>query len=72
MAWTDGLIIMITGKCVLSLYNFEISEIEASVDISVSPINFADVCREHWHLVEWLWRAVQGLYIWVHGDNKNM
>ena len=33
-----------------SLHNFEMNEIEAFVDISLSPIIFADVCREHWYL----------------------
>ena len=34
-----------------SLDHFEISEVEVFVDISLSLFHFADVCREHWHLV---------------------
>ena len=55
-------ILMITGNVFLSLDNFEISEIKVFVDISLSLISFADVCREHWHLVSWLWRVARGLY----------
>ena len=41
-----------------SLNNFEICKIEVLADISVSLINFANMCRDHWHLVAWLWRVV--------------
>ena len=54
-------ITMITVICFI-LDHFEICKIEVFVDNSLSPFNFANVWREHWHVVAWLWRVEQGLY----------